>query len=88
MSWTIKYSSKVLKDFKKLDPQAITRIRTIIDSKIATLDDPKSLGKDLKAYNLWRYRVGDYRIIAEIRDKELVILVIKIGHRENVYEKL
>lgn len=88
MSWKVRYSSKVLKGFKKLDPHARKRIREIIDSKIATLTDPRSLGKDLKERNLWRYRVGDYRIIAKLRDNELVILVIKIGHRKNVYKNV
>ncbi|WP_244518355.1 type II toxin-antitoxin system RelE/ParE family toxin [Phyllobacterium sp. OV277] len=64
------------------------RIITFLASRIASLDDPRQTGKGLrgaKLGSLWRYRVGDYRIICEIQDHRLVVLVIEIGHRREIY---
>ena len=56
---------------------------------MAKLDDPRQLGKPLKGQHseLWRYRVGDYRVVCDLRDEVLVVLVVRIGHRKEVYEK-
>lgn len=85
MSWTVKYLGNAQKYLRKTDKNIQDRLRDAIESKFAALDDPRSLGKALKGEHLWRYRVGDYRVIAEIRDDELIILVITIGHRKDVY---
>lgn len=64
------------------------RIITFLETRIATLEDPRQTGKALQGSTLgklWRYRVGDYRIICELQDQRLVVLVVEIGHRREVY---
>ena len=89
MAWTVEYAESVRKPVSKLDPQTRARIRSFLEEKIARLDDPRSQGKALTGpfRGLWRYRVGDYRIICDLVDGRLVILVVKIDHRSNVYRE-
>ncbi len=63
------------------------RIIDYLENKVAQLDEPRQFGKALQGQlaNLWRYRIGDYRVIVEIQDSELIIQVIKIGHRKDIY---
>jgi len=71
-----------------LDKQIAERITTFLGGRVATLDDPRSIGEALKGSKLgdfWKYRVGDYRIIASIEDGALCVLVVKIGNRREVY---
>lgn len=81
------FSSKAQKDFKKLDISIQKRIKTFTQ-EIENLENPRSKGKaltgDLKGF--WRYRIGDYRLVCEILDNELMIYTIKISHRKNVYD--
>lgn len=88
MVWTINYSERALKSLRKMDKQNARRIVDFMDLRIAVLDDPRLSGKPLKGElgEFWRYRVGDYRILCEIRDDELVILAATIGHRKEVYD--
>lgn len=88
MVWTINYSERALKSLRKMDKQNARRIVDFMDSRIAALDDPRLSGKPLKGElgEFWRYRVGDYRILCEIRDDELIILAATIGHRKEVYD--
>lgn len=83
----VEYSESALKQLKKLDGQFQ---RAIIQemNEIATLDDPRQRGKALKANlsGLWRYRVGDYRVICDIQDTKILITVLRVGHRKNVYD--
>jgi len=87
VAWTIEYAASVRKSVKKLDPQTRLRVRSFLDEKIAVLDNPRRIGKPLTGPlgGLWCYRLGDYRIVCEIRDKKLVILVVTIDHRREVY---
>ena len=89
MSWTISYARSALKGAKKIDAQTKRKIRAYLHERIASLDDPRQLGKPLKGQlsELWRYRVGDYRVICEIKDRELVILVLRMAHRKGVYNQ-
>lgn len=87
MTWKIEYLASLKKDIKKLDPQTKKRLRTYLEERIAKLDNPRDVGGALKGSKLgelWRYRVGDYRIICEIKDDVLIILAVKIGHRKEV----
>jgi mRNA interferase RelE/StbE len=71
-----------------LDQSEAKRITTFLRQRLATLDDPRSTGKALTGPQLgiyWRYRVGDYRIICDIQDRALCILVIEVGNRRDVY---
>ncbi len=82
----IVYTEKVLKQLKKLDKSVSGRIVDYMD-EVAELEFPRSRGKSLvgNLMGLWRYRVGDYRILCRIIDDELVIMVVEIGHRKGVY---
>lgn len=87
MAWKIEYTDTARDQLRKLDRQAARRILDHMDERIAGLDDPRSTGKALKGPlgELWRYRVGDCRVLCEIRDGALRILVVRIGHRRDVY---
>jgi len=87
VAWTIEYAESVQKTVRKLDAQERQRIRGFLEERVAKLGDPRSTGKALSGSlaGLWRYRVGDYRIIARIEDDRLVVLVVGIGHRKDVY---
>lgn len=86
MAWTIRISDKAVRDLRKLDRQVARRIRDEL-AEIAGLDDPRSRGKALvgNLAGLWRYRVGDYRVICDIEDEVLVVLVVGVAHRSEVY---
>lgn len=87
MAWKIDYTDKAKNQLRKLDRQAALRILDHMDERIATLDNPRSSGKPLVGHlgGLWRYRVGDCRVICEIQDNELIVLVIELGHRREIY---
>ena len=87
--WMIRYLKSTQKDAQQLDPQIRKRIKEFMEQRVAKLENPRRLGEPLKGQlaDLWRYRVGSYRIICELRDQELVVIVIRIGHRKNVYKK-
>ncbi len=87
MAWTIEYTETARKQLRKLDRQTARQIVDFMDGRIAPLEDPRSTGKALVGVlgELWRYRVGDYRVICEIRDGALVTLVVRIGNRREVY---
>ncbi|GAB6064773.1 type II toxin-antitoxin system RelE family toxin [Deferrisoma palaeochoriense] len=88
MGWTIEYLASARKDVRALDAEARRRIRRYLE-RLATLDDPRSVGAPLKGrlHDLWRYRVGPYRIVAKLEDDRLVVLVVRIGHRREVYRE-
>ena len=88
MAWIIKYTESSSKQLKKLDKQTALRILDYMDERVAVLDDPRSLGKNLKGPKIgeyWRYRVGDIRVICNIVDGQMMVLVIEIGNRREVY---
>ena len=90
MAWTIKFDPRAKKDLAKLDNQHAKRILRYLDERIATDEDPRRFGDPLRheLAELWRYRVGDYRIVCEIQDQVLVVLVVRIGHRRHAYQSL
>jgi mRNA interferase RelE/StbE len=88
LAWTIDYTGTARKQLRKLDQQTARRIVDFMNERIATQKDPRSTGKALTGPMLgtyWRYRVGDYRIICDIQDGVLRILVIEIGNRSAIY---
>jgi mRNA interferase RelE/StbE len=90
LAWLIKLEEGAEKDLAKLDKPIARRIIKFLRERIAVLDDPRSVGEALQGSRLgdfWKYRVGDYRIIASIEDGELLVLVVKIGNRREVYRK-
>lgn len=87
MAWTIEYTATARKQLRKLDKQIARQIVDFMDERIALLKDSRSVGKALVGAlgGLWRYRVGDYRVVCEIRDSALLILVLQLGNRRDVY---
>lgn len=88
MAWTIEFAQSAARDFKKLDPQIARRLTSYLHDRVAPLKDARTLGQALKGDELgqfWKYRVGDYRLIAEIQDQRVRILIVRIGHRRDVY---
>jgi mRNA interferase RelE/StbE len=88
MAWSIKFRHEAERQLEQLDPQVARRILRFLQERIALLENPRSIGDALKGTelgDLWKYRVDDYRIIASIEDKLIRILVVRIGHRSQVY---
>jgi len=88
MAWKIEFSLEAERQLNKLDPQHAKRILKFLRDRVTNLGNPRSLGKPLQGSRLgefWRYRVGDYRVICKIEDDRLLILVLGIGHRREVY---
>ena len=83
MVWTVEYAASVRKSVRKLAPDVRIRIRRYIEERLASLDDPRQLGAPLRGTqfeDLWRFRVGDYRIIARLEHARLIILVLAVAH--------
>jgi mRNA interferase RelE/StbE len=90
MAWSIELDPAAEKELDKLGRQQAKRILEFLFERVANLDDPRSIGEALKGKrfrSLWKYRVGDYRIICSIEDKITRILVVKIGDRKEVYNR-
>ena len=88
MAWRIELSGLAQRNLKKLDRQVAKRILAFLHGRLSRLDDPRSIGQALKGSDLgqfWKYRVGDWRIIASIEDREIRILVVRIANRREVY---
>ena len=86
--WHVKLKGSAAKSLKSLDTGTKQRIERFIGQLIET-DNPRSHGKALqgKRYTgLWRYRIGDYRLVCQIKDSELIILLLEIGHRKGIYK--
>ncbi len=86
MSWTIKFDKKAKKEFKNLDRQAQTQIDKFI-LKLIKSANPRLFGEVLKGSlkSFWRYRIGNYRLICHLEDNTVTILVLKVGHRKDIY---
>ncbi len=88
MVWRIELSDSAAKQLSKIGRPEAKRITAFLRDRLAPLDDPRQLGHALKgaAYaDLWRYRIGDYRIVASIEDERVRVLIVRIGHRREVY---
>ncbi|MQU62278.1 type II toxin-antitoxin system mRNA interferase toxin, RelE/StbE family [Pseudomonas sp. FSL R10-1350] len=87
MVWTIDYTDTAKSQLRKLDKQSAKRILDYMDERVSRRDDPRTAGKALTGPlgGLWRYRVGDFRVICEIQDGALRILVVQLGNRSDVY---
>jgi mRNA interferase RelE/StbE len=87
VAWTIEWLTSAQRDMKKIDRADRARIRTYLEKRVATLDDPRQTGKALTGSlsQFWRFRIGVYRIICQLHDEKLVVLVVRVGHRKEIY---
>jgi mRNA interferase RelE/StbE len=88
VSWDYKIDDLALRELRDLGPSAARTIRNFLESRIKGCADPRGFGKPLRGgmNGLWRYRVQDYRLICELLDGELIVIVVKAGHRSKVYD--
>ncbi|MGX7195873.1 type II toxin-antitoxin system RelE family toxin [Enterococcus olivae] len=88
MSFKVAYDQTFIKAIKKMDRPQAEKIMNYIEKNLVGCENPRSFGKGLTAgkSGFWRYRVGNYRIIADILDNDLVILCINVGHRSQIYK--
>jgi len=88
MAWKIELSDTAARELDRLDPPQSKRILKFLNERVAPLQNPRSIGQALRGSELgefWKYRVGDYRLICRIEDDRLLILVLRVGHRREVY---
>ena len=88
MAYAVEVSPTALREMDQLDAQPRRRILKFLYERVAQLDDPRSIGQALKGSELgefWKYRVSDYRLICKIEDNRVVVLVLRIGHRREIY---
>jgi mRNA interferase RelE/StbE len=88
MAWQVELSATAARELDDLDAQQSRRILKFLHERVARLANPRSIGKALHGSRLgefWKYRVGDYRLISKIEDDRLVVLILRIGHRKEIY---
>jgi mRNA interferase RelE/StbE len=88
MRYEVQYSERALRELKKMDKYTRQMIYSWIDKNLNGCEDPRQRGKGLTANRSgqWRYRIGDYRLICQIQDAQLVILALSVGHRSTIYK--
>lgn len=88
MGWKVKFHQHAEKEFKKLGKNVQKDIYEYLNNRVLKSSDPRDLGKPLRKdkFGLWRYRVGDHRIIVQLEKQELTILVIRVAKRDQVYK--
>ena len=88
LAWQIEFDPDALKELKKLDRPIQSRLVIFLRDRLSLLDDPRSIGEALSGSrlgNYWKYRVGDWRIVCDIQDKRVVVRVLRLGNRREVY---
>ena len=88
MVWAIEFDEAAKKELAKLDRQVAKRLLDFLKQRVISLKDPRSVGQALKGSKLgefWKYRVGDFRIIANIQDQKMIILILRVGNRGEIY---
>ncbi len=88
MNWAWQFEAEALRELRQLDSAVQKRIIRFLDTRIATPHDPRRFGKSMGGdkHGLWRYRVGDHRLVVQIQTSALVALVVRVGHRKDVYD--
>jgi mRNA interferase RelE/StbE len=86
--WQIEWVDQAVKEFKKIDRPAQRNIQKFLKERIETHQNPKRFGEPLRKtfVGFWKYRVGDYRVICQIQEQRVVVLVIRVGHRRSIYD--
>jgi mRNA interferase RelE/StbE len=88
LAWIVEFDPAAAKELRKLDPPIARRIVAFLRERLAVLDDPRSIGEALRGSTLgeyWKYRLGDHRVIARFVDQRVLIVVVRVGHRREVY---
>jgi mRNA interferase RelE/StbE len=88
VSWDYKIDDLALRELRDLGPSAAQTVREFLEKRIKGCEDPRAFGKPLRGglHGLWRYRVQDYRLICELIDGQCFVILVKVGHRSNVYD--
>jgi len=88
MKYTVAYTPQAVKELKKLDKHTQAMIIGWIEKNLVACENPRQKGKGLTANRSgqWRYRIGDYRLLADIQDDKIIILILSVGHRSEVYQ--
>ena len=89
MAWKIEFERAAQKELERLDRPVAQRVMKFLYQRVGKLDDPRRIGERLQGAlsEFWKYRVGDYRLICSLEDDRLVVLVLRIGHRREVYKR-
>jgi mRNA interferase RelE/StbE len=89
MAWTFEFTPNAQKQLDDLDKVVSRRILKFLYERVGLLENPRQIGERLHGTlgKFWKYRVGDYRIICSLEDKTLVVIVVRIGHRREVYHR-
>ncbi len=87
MTWTVEWDDKARRVLRKLNRSTQADILRYFRERIMVDDDPRRFGKALRheLQGLWRYRIGDYRVVCQIQDEQLIVLALAVGHRRNIY---
>ncbi|MDZ4143118.1 MAG: type II toxin-antitoxin system RelE/ParE family toxin [Burkholderiales bacterium] len=88
MAWRVEFDPDAVRELDKLDPQVARRILVFLNQRVASLDNPRSIGEALVGSALgsyWKYRVSDWRIICDLQDQRIVVRVLRVGNRREVY---
>ena len=88
MAWEIKFDESAKKELKRIDRKSADRLVSFLRDRVSVSKNPRVLGTALKGSRLgefWKYRVGDYRLIVKIQDNIFIIVVLRVGHRREVY---
>jgi len=89
LAWQIEFDQSAKKELAKLDRQVARRLIDFLKNRVLNLRDPRSVGQALRGSTLgefWKYRVGDFRIIASIQDDRMIVLVLRVGNRGDIYQ--
>ena len=89
MTWTVEWDNKARRELRKLNQSTQGYILRYFRERIMVDDDPRRFGKTLRheLQGLWRYRIGDYWVVCQIQDEQLIVLALIVGHRRNIYRK-
>ena len=88
MAWTVEFLPEAAREQRKLDRQVAAWLLRFLDQRIRRAEDPRSIGEPVRGERFgayWKYRVGDYRLICRIQDQQVVVTVVRIGHRRDVF---
>ncbi len=88
MAWRVEFEADADREMQRLGEVASARIAKYLRTRLATSEDPRRFGQPLRAdlHGYWRYRVGDYRLIARIIEDRVLVMIVRVGHRRDVYD--